>query len=119
MALYHLTVQIVDENGNVINGTASAIMAQYHEIVRVVDSNGKVIDSFGFSGTPALEVPTGAIPGVTYTLSAAPIANTLMLIKNGVIQNPGVGNDYTISGVTITMLASTIVNDSLLAYYWH
>ncbi len=67
---------------------------------------------------PVAEVPSGAIPGTIYTLSFTPLANTLILTKNGVVQNPGVGNDYTLSGLTITMLLATIANDSLRATYW-
>lgn len=68
--------------------------------------------------SPSREVPSGAIPGTTYTLAATPAANSLILTKNGVTQNPGIGNDYTLSGSTITMLSATIAGDSLLAYYW-
>lgn len=51
------------------------------------------------------EVPSGTINGsnVTFTLSATPVAGTVKLFKNGLLLLAGAGNDYTISGATITM----------------
>jgi hypothetical protein len=49
--------------------------------------------------------PTGAVNGVNkvFTLPVAPLAGQIVLVfLNGVLQNPGVSNDYTISGSTIT-----------------
>lgn len=50
------------------------------------------------------EVPSGTINGtnVTFTLANTPIANTTDVYLNGVWQQVGVGNDYTISGSTVT-----------------
>ena len=52
------------------------------------------------------EVPTGAIDGanVTYTLAFTPTAGTEHVYLNGILQNIGAGNDYTISGATITFV---------------
>jgi len=51
------------------------------------------------------ETPSGALDGtnVTFTLAHTPLAGTVMLYYNGVHMRPGGGNDYTISGSTITM----------------
>ena len=56
------------------------------------------------------EAPTGTINGVntTFTLAATPVANTEEVYVNGILQNSGVGNDYTISGATITFLSGAI-----------
>jgi hypothetical protein len=58
------------------------------------------------------EVTTQAITGtdtaITDTLNNTPSpANSLRLYLNGVKQQEGAGNDYTLSGATITWLAST------------
>ncbi len=52
------------------------------------------------------EVPAGAIDdaNTTFVLANTPVAGTQQVFLNGVLQFPGAGNDYTISGDTITML---------------
>jgi len=51
------------------------------------------------------ETPTGTIDGsnTAFTLASAPSpTNTEAVFLNGILQEPGAGNDYTISGATIT-----------------
>lgn len=67
------------------------------------------------------ETPTGLVNGsnVTYTLAHSP-ANSgvaLSLELNGITLEPGSGNDYTISGTTVTMLFTPQTGDKLRAYY--
>lgn len=66
------------------------------------------------------ETPSGTINGLntTFTLAHSPAdsSNNLMLFLNGVCQNPN-GNDYTISGFTITFTNAPETNDTLLATY--
>ena len=56
------------------------------------------------------ETPTGTVNSVnaTFTLAATPITGTEHVFVNGVLQNPGATNDYTISGATITFLSGAI-----------
>ena len=65
------------------------------------------------------EVPSGTINGVNavFTLAHAPIG--LLLSKNGLVQRPGSGNDYTLSGSSVTFEAGNIpqTGDVLLASY--
>jgi hypothetical protein len=65
------------------------------------------------------ETPTGAVnsSNVTFTLVATPTAGTEEVFLNGLLQEPGAGNDYTISGATITMLAAPITGDRLRVNY--
>ena len=52
------------------------------------------------------EVPSGAVPGTTFTLSSAPPTGALQgLYANGLLLVPAV--DYTLSGATITLTNST------------
>ena len=61
------------------------------------------------------EIPAGAIPGSSYTLSAQPPGDTLStLTKNGEYLRPG-GVDYTLSGLTVTLMVPTIDDDQLYA----
>lgn len=55
---------------------------------------------------------------VTFTLANAPVAGTEMLFVNGILRNPGAGNDYTITGSTITMAWAPISTDTILCTYW-
>lgn len=65
------------------------------------------------------EAPAGTIDGVnlTFTLAHAPVGMILSL--NGLIQNPGAGNDYTLSGSAITFnaLNTPRPGDIILATY--
>jgi hypothetical protein len=67
------------------------------------------------------ETPGGAINGsnVTFTLANTPQGG-ISLYYNGALMRPGAGNDYTLSGTTITMAfapLSTGVLDTLVANY--
>jgi hypothetical protein len=64
------------------------------------------------------ETPTGTINGVntTFTLANTPISGTEQVFLNGLLQEPG-GNDYTISGVTITMATAPATGDRLRVNY--
>lgn len=67
------------------------------------------------------ETPGGTINGsnTSFTLAHAPAnsGTALELTLNGVTLEPGTGNDYTISGSTITMLFAPVTGDKLRAYY--
>lgn len=69
------------------------------------------------------EVPSGSINNVntTFTLANTPIVGSEQIFLNGVLQNAGAGNDYTISGATITMndapLGTPGQSDVLLVTY--
>jgi fiber protein len=66
------------------------------------------------------ETPTGTINGAntTFTLANTPTVGTEELFLNGILLEPGAGNDYTISGATITMLAAPLTGDRLKASYF-
>jgi hypothetical protein len=66
------------------------------------------------------ETPTGSINGsnTSFALANAPQVNSLELFLNGMLLEPGAGNDYTISGTAITMLFAPLTGDKLRAYYW-
>lgn len=56
------------------------------------------------------EVPTGAVDGVndTFTLAATPVLGSEEVYVNGLQQDAGGANDYTISGAAITFNAGAI-----------
>jgi hypothetical protein len=74
----------------------------------------------GLSNRVTRETPTGSINGsnTTFTLANTPSANTEELFLNGILLEPGAGNDYTISGATITMLSAPLTGDRLKVSYF-
>lgn len=65
------------------------------------------------------EVPTGSINGsnVTFTLANTPTTGSEGVYLNGALQQSGSGNDYTISGAVITMLAAPLTGEKILVSY--
>jgi len=78
----------VDIYGRVTGGTNETYIDAAHYVVR--------------------ETPAGTLNGTNtiFTLANIPLAGEEMVFLNGVLQEPGAGNDYTISGLTITMLTA-------------
>ncbi len=80
------------------------------------------VDAQVGGGTPTFhtrETPTGAVNGsnTSYTLATTPTAGSEEVYLNGLLQEPGAGNDYTISGGTITYLAAPISGDKIRVNY--
>lgn len=65
------------------------------------------------------ETPSGAINGTNtiFTLANTPITGTEMVYYNGVLQDAGSGNDYTISGGTITFTFTPQTGDKIRVSY--
>lgn len=65
------------------------------------------------------EVPSGTINGsnTTFTLSVTPSTGTLSLYLNGVLQNAGAGNDYTLSTNSISFTTAPVSGDVILANF--
>jgi hypothetical protein len=78
-----------------------------------------------FTGTTTLEniglhAVTGTVNSVNkvFTLGITPVANQFVLMfLNGLVQNPGGGNDYTLSGNTVTFTVAPITSSIVLALY--
>lgn len=65
------------------------------------------------------EAPSGAINGsnTSFTLANTPISGTEQVFLNGILQEPGAGNDYTISGSSITYLTAPATGDRIRVTY--
>lgn len=94
-------------NGGTINSTA-VVWQQIPTTPGITSSN--FVDK---------EVPTGAINGAntSYTLANTPIAGSEHVYLNGVLQESGAGNDYTISGANITMLTAPLTGEKIRVTY--
>jgi hypothetical protein len=123
------TVSVASANGfagTVANaGTTPAITMQT-SVTGVLKGNGTAISaavaSTDFMAPASFitrETPTGTVNGVnaTFTLANTPLANTEEIYLNGLLQEPGAGNDYTISTNTITMLNIPATGDRLRVNY--
>lgn len=65
------------------------------------------------------EVPAGSINGsnTAFTLANTPTAGSEHLYLNGVLQESGSGNDYTISGSSITTAVAPLAGEKLVCSY--
>ena len=66
------------------------------------------------------EVPAGNVDGTnaTFTLANTPYVNTESVYLNGVLQNVGASNDYTITGQGVTLNYAPLVGDVILVSYF-
>lgn len=65
------------------------------------------------------ETPSGAVNGTNdeYTLAHTPVVGSESVFLNGLLQEPGAGNDYTISGATITFADAPVSGDRVRVSY--
>lgn len=123
-------VSVVTANGfagTVANAGTTPAITLTTSVTGVLKGNGTSM-SAAVAGTDFMapsdfvvrETPTGTINGAntTFTLANTPIANTEQIFLNGLLLEPGAGNDYTISGATITMLQVPNTGDRLKACYY-
>lgn len=84
----------------------------------VVTVDGAVFAKY--SDIISRETPAGTVDGVnvTFTLANTPKAGTEHVYYNGVLQDPGVGNDYTIAGSVITFAFAPVTPDKIRVSYF-
>jgi len=65
------------------------------------------------------EVPIGLVNGsnTTYILANTPVTDSLVVFLNGLMQEPGGGNDYTLASDTVTFTTAPETDDIILANY--
>lgn len=65
------------------------------------------------------ETPTGTVNSSNYvfTLTNTPISNTLLLFRDGILMRGGAGNDYTLTGNSISFAVAPETGSVLLASY--
>jgi len=51
------------------------------------------------------------------TLANTPVASSVQLYINGLLQEEGSGKDYTISGTAITLVEASLVDDIIIVHY--
>jgi hypothetical protein len=67
----------------------------------------------------ANEIPSGDInsSNTDFTLAHTPVTGTVWIALNGLVQSPGSGKDYTISGKDITFSKPPRTDSDLLVTY--
>ena len=75
----------------------------------------------GLSNTNFVDkaIPSGSINGsnTAFTLANTPVVGSEHVYLNGVLQESGAGNDYTISGANITLLSAPLTGEKLRVSY--
>lgn len=96
-----------------------AFNIQLGEIVDVLNKiNRSIKDNFA---TPAYdETPGGTIDGSNkdFTLVNTPATGSLQVFLNGAFQTGG-GEDYTLTGLTITFVNAPLTGSILRGFYYH
>ena len=67
----------------------------------------------------ANEIPSGAVNSINtdFSLANTPISGTVEVHLNGLLQTPGTGKDYTISGTDISFTKAPRTNSEILVSY--
>ena len=84
----------------------------YHNGVQIAPSSGSSL-TFKFQDESAS--CDGNNTG--FTLTNTPVADSVQIFLNGLLQQPGVGKDYQISGTSITFTEAPYNDDILLINY--
>lgn len=115
-------------NGSVANANTTPAITLTTTVTGLLKGNGTAIsaasstagaDYVNAANFITRETPTGTVNGSTtaFTLANTPIAGTECVFLNGILQEPGAGNDYTISGATITYLTAPLTGDKIRVNY--
>jgi hypothetical protein len=125
------TLSVVSANGftgSVANASTTPAITLTTSITGVLKGNGTAIsaasntagaDYVNSTNFITRETPSGSVNGAntTFTLANTPISGTESVFLNGLLQEAGAGNDYTISTNTITYLTAPIANDKIRVNY--
>lgn len=105
------TIQLDWSVPGTVSLTSAALDLATHQIHNVVNPTAaqdaatkNYVDGVLSGHVVTREVPSGLVNGVNavFTLAFTPVAGTECVFLNGLLQNVGALNDYTISGSTIT-----------------
>ncbi len=112
-----VTAQSGDYDASEISSTAYSFITAT-DVQGALEDLADAIDNLPASLNFAFnETPSGSIDGsnVTFTLANTPINSSLQLFLNGQKLKAGAGNDYTISGDTITLASAPVSGEVLEA----
>lgn len=107
---------------DITNGSGVVTPTTLSGDVSSVSGSGSVTLAAGIQRTSGFvdrETPSGSVNGsnTAFTLANTPVAGSEHVYLNGLLQDPGAGNDYTISGATITYLTAPLTGDKIRVSY--
>lgn len=114
---------IVNQTGFDFDKLPLAIVTTVSGVITSIQDSRSL---FSFPGVPGIGSaiwrsgePTGNIDSsnTTYTLPSIPDENSLILILDGMLLHAGAGNDYTLSGNTITFTTAPTTGSKLIYSY--
>lgn len=107
-------------DGLIQNGDAFDVNVDSTGGLEIVADALRIKDNYISGKAVIRETPSGSINGTNtvFTLANTPIASTECVYLNGMLQEPGAGNDYTISSGTITYLSAPVSGDKLRVNYF-
>lgn len=123
------TVSVVSTNGfagSVANASTTPAITVSTSITGVLKGNGTAIsaatastDYMAPSSFIVRETPSGSVNGsnTSFVLANTPLSGSEEVFLNGILQDPGAGADYTISGGTITYLTAPVSTDKIRVNY--
>lgn len=102
------TVWLCSSNGGGTLGTTAITWLQIPTTAGMLSSN-----------FVTRETPSGSVDGVnvTFTLASTPSSGSEEVFLNGLLQDVGAGNDYTISSSTITFLSAPLTGEKIRVNY--
>jgi len=96
--------------------TLATVLDVCVQILAAIGGSGSSLTAANFvAGETLSPAPNGSNP--TFTIANTPTVGKVWVYQNGVLQTAGAGNDYTISGATITFAVNPIVGAVLTASY--
>jgi hypothetical protein len=109
---------VVTLAGNVFNTANSLVKLDSFGKLPALDGS-QLTGLFGSSNFVDLLEPSGSINGINkdFVLPQTPVTGSLHLYFNGILQKSGIGNDYSISGSTISMTDAPTAGSTLLCSY--
>lgn len=89
------------------------------DVTMDASANFTIADAYVTDTFVYREAPTGTINGsnADFTMAATPLSNTECVHLNGVLQNAGGANDYTLAGAVITFGSAPETGDVVLVNY--
>lgn len=105
---------VADAGGNLVAVEMSGDATMSAAGVLTLAEDYTVAADFVFNETPSGLVNSS---NTVYTLANTPTAGTVTVYLNGLLQEAGAGNDYTISSGTITFLSAPSTGDKIRVSY--
>jgi len=123
-------ITIIDKNGRIRGEFPGSAHPSMSGTISVIDKTGKLVSESsggGGGGSTSMEyvskeIPTGVVDGTnrTFTIEYLPIQYMEEIYVNGILQDEGSSNDYTIVGknITFTVDATPFPPDKVRVSYF-